>query len=148
MSREAWVVKSYSDLAEFFQVDSKTISVYRKNAMPILRKGRYELDTIAQWIIQKYKEDKGLMEGEDSTALERYRNLRADLSELELEEKKGSLVKREDVDAFAREISLSLSQASKVLSRTDKKAAEALSKEIEKIAKRLGEKWGKADDQL
>ncbi len=141
---ESWIAKSYLKVGEFFGVKTETISAWAtKHGMPKIRKGRYDLSAIAQWRESYLRDEVGLLDGADTPALERYRELRCQLAELELKEKKGELVPREEVEVFAVEVSQAISASVKRLEKKSKKAAEALAAEILSLQATLDKKWKK-----
>lgn len=101
-----WIAKSQAELAEACGVSLATIAHWARLGMPG-KQGRYDLREVFRWsrtvgpcshTKQKADPDDQLLaEGGDSPGLERYRLAKAALAELELEERKGSLLSREKV---------------------------------------------------
>ncbi len=104
LGESAHAVQTQEQVAKFFGVELQTVHGWCKTKGPggrmPGRKGNYPLDEIVQWLrnqgpwrrfqVNGDGDDPMLAAG-DSPALERYRNARADLSELELAEKRQQL---------------------------------------------------------
>lgn len=91
-------VSTQGECARFFKVSTKTIQTWTNEGCPG-RSGNYPLSEMLQWA--KYnkwcKSADPLLAGGDSDNLERYRGVKADLAELDLEERKGTLIEPDEV---------------------------------------------------
>lgn len=102
---DPWAVKRQADVATFFGVSVDTVKNWAKQGMPG-KATAYQVDQIAQWLRRdgpwqphlrlRAEEDEDL-EGEASPGLERYRNAKASLAELELSQRQHQLVTVEKV---------------------------------------------------
>ncbi len=99
----AYVLNRQSDVAVFFGQSLDTIKHWAKQGMPG-RPGRYEAGSIVRWLRssgpwkQHGKPENGdplLESGDDSPGLERYRQAKAALAELDLQERRGDLLSRD-----------------------------------------------------
>jgi phage terminase Nu1 subunit (DNA packaging protein) len=76
--------------------DRKTISRWTKAGMPRNDDKTYDLPACIAWIVEREREailaDQAMAASNDSPALERYRQARAEMSELDLQVKKGALI--------------------------------------------------------
>lgn len=91
-------VTTIAECARFFDVSTRTISDWLATGCPGRNK-EYPLDKMLQWakINRWCKSADPLLAGGDSDNLERYRGVKADLAELDLEERKGTLIEPEEV---------------------------------------------------
>lgn len=105
--RKRWLAVNQSELAELFDVSIDTIAAWRKKGMPGTT-GRYDVRQILTWLrsdgpwrprasesVAGPGLDDLFVAGGDSPNLERYRLARAQLAELELEQKKRALFPRD-----------------------------------------------------
>lgn len=134
-----WVAKSQPEVAAFFGVHRDTVKVWRGQGMPGEAR-HYPLDEIAQWL-RKFgpwkpqarqspdESDTLLVSANDSPELERYRAARADLAEMERDERRRKLLGVERV----REICLTVGDVIKSLRR--------------RLRKRFGEEAGQLIDE-
>lgn len=100
------IAKSQAEVAEFVGQSVKTVQGWALQGMPG-QQGCYDLAKVVQWLRQDgpwraraavAETDDPLLAGDsDSDGLERYRQAKAALAELDLEERKGQLISREKV---------------------------------------------------
>jgi len=85
-------------VSRFFGVNPGTVSVWLAEGCPG-SPGRYPLDEILQWVKHNRwcQSSDPLLAGGDSANLERYRGVKADLAELDLQERRGMLVDQDTV---------------------------------------------------
>lgn len=85
-------------VSRFFGVDPGTVSAWLAEGCPG-SPGKYSLDEILQWVKRNRwcQSSDPLMAGGDSANLERYRGVKADLAELDLQERRGTLVDQDTV---------------------------------------------------
>lgn len=104
-AKPRWIAKRHADVADFCGVSIDTVKNWAKRGMPG-RSGAYDLAIIVQWLrtegpwrshAKPEQSTDPLLDGEITEGLERYRLARAELSELELAERKGSLIARDKV---------------------------------------------------
>lgn len=99
-------------MAAFFRASLHTVHSWALQGMPG-SKGSYDLDAICEWLYTDgprapkqhaaLDTDDPMLAGGDSPQLERYRAAKAALAELELEERKGSLLSRDKaLTAYSR----------------------------------------------
>lgn len=81
-------------VAQAFDVSARTVSNWLEAGCPRKPNGRYCLKDVIQWKIDELEAE---VANVDSPALERYRTARAELAELELEERRGQLAPVEQV---------------------------------------------------
>ncbi len=103
--RKYWVARTQADVANIFGVSSKTVQNWRAAGMPGQR-GAWPLGKIAKWLRAegpwKSAGDDPLMQGENSPALERYREARADKAENDVKIQEGKYIDRDLThEAFA-----------------------------------------------
>lgn len=91
---EPGIVQSQADVAKAFGVKKRTVEYWVENDMPKRDDGTYSLIDISAWR-SKPKEEKPKEEGWD----DKYRKAKAELAQLNLAEKRGLLIAREEVDA-------------------------------------------------
>ena len=76
--------------------DRKTIARWTKDGMPRNDDKTYDLPACIAWIVEREREavlaDQAMAASNDSPALERYRQARAETAELDLSVKKGELI--------------------------------------------------------
>ena len=117
-----WTVYSQRDLASALGVDPSTVQQWVRDGLPRNRAGKnrykYCIPCGAEWMRriaaagapQREPVDDELLVGCDSPALERYRLAAAKLKELDLEERKTSLLPRDKVRTALGRFSLILRQ--------------------------------------
>ena len=108
-----WTARTLAEVGRFFDVKQTTVKGWRAAGMPGEDR-KYPLDKIAQWLrasgpwrpTRKAAADPDLVEdaSPDSPELERYRGYRADLAEMERDERRGKLLSTER----ARELAYSV----------------------------------------
>lgn len=107
MAAKRWAIKSQADLAEACGVSLATIQHWARIGMPG-KPGSYDFREVFQWSrtsgpcahrkANKQEADPLLPDEDvDSPGLERYRQAKASLAELELEERKQSLIPIESI---------------------------------------------------
>lgn len=129
----AFVVSRQADVADFCGVSIDTVKSWAKRGMPG-KPPRYDLQTIVQWLrkdgpwqprgpqLRELIGDESLLDGAaDSPALEKLRAAKAALAELDLQERRGSLVSVER----SKEIGLRWAAL------------------IKRLGERLGKRWGR-----
>lgn len=102
-----WTAANQAEVGEFFGVSLDTVATWRKKGMPGIA-GRYDLRDILAWLrsegpwrqrgghdFSNGSFDELIVASGDSPNLERYRLARAQLAELELEHKRGSVFPRD-----------------------------------------------------
>lgn len=98
---QRWIAKRQADVAVVYAVSLDTVKSWAKQGMPG-EPGAYELPAISAWLRgkgpwrqhAKIESDDPLLSDGDSPGLERYRLAKAELAELELAERKKSLIER------------------------------------------------------
>lgn len=102
-TRKNWTAKTYEEIGEFCGVGVDSVKRWAGQGMPSKR-SPYKLDKIVQWLRKTgpwrarnapSNTSDPLLAGPDTPQLERYRAARADLAELEREERKRNLIDRE-----------------------------------------------------
>lgn len=89
------------DLADIFSISPQAVSKWAAEGCP--RRGKfYNLAEVITWKILKARQIAGdlMAAGGDSPHLERYRSASADLREMEVEERRGALVRLDDTKEF------------------------------------------------
>jgi phage terminase Nu1 subunit (DNA packaging protein) len=109
---------------------------------------RYDLTEIIPWRI-KYAEAlispkdtpaDPLLDGGDSPALERYRNAKADLAELDIAEREGRLVESDTIKSVLYAVATSIRELGELYQRQGHVAAfDLLQQHLEGIQKRIDE---------
>jgi phage terminase Nu1 subunit (DNA packaging protein) len=104
-----WTAKTYQDIADFFGVKIDSVKRWAAAGMPAKR-APYRLDRIAQWLrkagpwrdpLGRNVNDADLMlTGPKTPELERYRRIKADREELELQIRRGEVVDRQAVHDY------------------------------------------------
>lgn len=102
-----WVAKRQIDVARFCGVSLDTVKSWAKQGMPGLP-GEYNLADVVQWLRQagpwrqhlKVTDDDPLMDDTDSPGLERYRQAKAAIAELDYAERQKELMARDKVKAL------------------------------------------------
>ena len=84
-------------LSEAFGVSVRTIANWLGAGLPRKSNGKYRLSDAISWRLEMLEGNGRELEAGDSVQLERFRKLRADLLELELEERRGNLISKDDV---------------------------------------------------
>lgn len=126
-----WTVYSQKDLASAVDVVSSTVSQWVRSGLPREKAGknryRYCIPCAVAFRLRDLEspptpgtlsdEEEMLIGGSDSPALERYRLARAKLSELELEERRKSLLPRERVRSGLSRFAMILRQLGERLGR-------------------------------
>lgn len=137
MKRKEPSLTTQGELAMAYDVSPATIQLWAKRGMPG-RPGSYKLGRISRWLRERnvgpFRGEKTAEPGDpllaaevDSPGLERYRLAKAALAELELEERKGSLIPLEKVrDMLGRWSSLIRRMGESLTKRFGKEAAELL----------------------
>lgn len=105
-----YLAQSQDEIAAFCGQSIKTVQGWALQGMPGKKRGNYDLAEVVQWLRQSGPwrqnakpafagSDDPLLVGNDadSDGLERYRQAKAALAELDLEERKGQLISREKV---------------------------------------------------
>lgn len=112
------IVTTQSEVAAHFGVSRRTIADWVASGMP-RRDGRYDLDEIEGWRSARIPDDTDpLLSGPGtSPALERYREARAKLAELDLEQRRGRLV---DIGDLRERISMLASHLRKAAERIER----------------------------
>ena len=99
--RHGLVATSLAEVAEVFRISERQAASWAKQGMPRRptdRRGRFEywLVDVVPWQLDRLKElyesDPEFVGGEDSPALERLRQAKAELAELDLQERRGTLI--------------------------------------------------------
>lgn len=117
------VVRTMREVAEHFETTEGVVrKEWRPNGMPG-RPGHYDLDAIAAWKIARPRDpqrlaalaEDPLMKGHGSPALERYREARAKMAELDFQRESGQVVDVEAWRADASRLADILRRASEVL---------------------------------
>lgn len=93
---EPGIVQTQAEVAKAFGVKKRTIEYWVENGMPRQEDGTYSLLDIAGWRATPKEEPKPK---EDDEWQNKYREYKARLAELNLAEKRGELISREEVDA-------------------------------------------------
>lgn len=98
-AEQQWIAKSQSEVSRFCRVTVSAVRKWAADGMPG-RPGRYDLSEIHAWRLERETRrraasDDPLLDGGDSPGLERYRQAKAALAELELAERESSLMSRE-----------------------------------------------------
>ncbi len=90
---ERFEVATQAECAKFFGLSSRTIQIWISEGCPG-QKGAYPLDAMLQWGKNNKwcKSSDPLLAGGDSDNLERYRGVKADLAEIDLQERQGEMV--------------------------------------------------------
>lgn len=96
-----WIAKTAIEAAQFLGINRRQFQDYIAKGCPGSR-GNYPLKEIVQWVrhnvwCKRQVVGEELLEGPVSPALERFREARANLAELDLREREGELVDRETV---------------------------------------------------
>jgi phage terminase Nu1 subunit (DNA packaging protein) len=97
-------------IAKIFGVHPTTVSRWRKAGCPCNPDSTYSALSVHKWLLDQERESfvpKSDMASCDSPALERYREARAAIAELDLKTREGELIAREDV---AREWALRVAE--------------------------------------
>jgi hypothetical protein len=143
--------RSQSAMARGLGVNRNSIVAWvGKPDFPGGRTGPWSLHEIVPWLIARQKQkaplDDPLLDGPDSPALERYRDARASLSELELEQRRGRLVDVDELgDWWANEIAAPLRRATETLqTRFGVEAAEIVTRALERADDVVGERRASA----
>jgi phage terminase Nu1 subunit (DNA packaging protein) len=97
-------VRTYREVAEVFGVNTRTVQTWKNDGMPAEDDGTYNLVKIQEW--KHNKDGPGRKTGNKKNGSEndyedRYRKAKAEQAELDLDERKGLLLKAEDVRAAA-----------------------------------------------
>ncbi|WP_298865015.1 hypothetical protein [uncultured Gimesia sp.] len=105
-SENEFIASTHAECARFFNVSTKTIQIWLGEGCPGKR-GAYPLNEMVQWVKNNRwcKSSDPLLAGGDSDNLERYRGVKADLAELDLDERKGTLIDPDLVrDAYVQSL--------------------------------------------
>ena len=101
--KSPWAVSKQNDVALFCGVSLASVQGWAKQGMPG-RPGAYDVQEVVQWLrsvgpwrqhARPEEDDPDLAGGPDSPGLERYRLAKAAIAELELEQRKASLLSRD-----------------------------------------------------
>ena len=132
-------------VAAFFGVSETTIKDWRARGMPGEPK-RYNLSEITKWRIDIERSraappsEDPLLDGGDSPALERYRNAKADLAELDIAEREGRLVEADTIKSVLYAVASSIRELGELYQRQGHVAAfDLLQQHLEGIQKRIDE---------
>ncbi len=133
-----FICETQAELAEVCNRSIPTIALWVKSGMPY-EPGRYDLRQIIPWLIRRGKhaatpagenEDPLLAVG-DSPGLERYRLAKAELAELELQVRKGTLIPIDAVkDTISRWSALIRRMGESLAKRFGNEAAELLNETL------------------
>lgn len=100
-----WVAESLDEVAAFFGVSRRTVASWStEKDWPIAKPGkgkaaRYDLPKIYKWIESRHEaEVDAATESDTDPELRRGRKLKADLTELDLRERVGELVHKDDAE--------------------------------------------------
>lgn len=111
------IATTRADVAEHFGVHERTVAGWIAAGAPG-SPGRYDLDAIAAWRdARRGKGDDPELAGPASAGLERYRQARAAIAELELARLRRQLVPREEVHAVLDQVATTLRRAGEILAR-------------------------------
>lgn len=101
MAVSPFLVKTVEEVGLFFDMSPRTVERWFTSGCPG-RPSRYDLRKIARWLaalrMKKLIGDQSSEGGESSPALEAKRRIEVELRQLDLEERRGSLVSREGVE--------------------------------------------------
>jgi phage terminase Nu1 subunit (DNA packaging protein) len=127
MAKSRWVLRSLEEIAEALGVALPTVKVWRQQGMPG-RKGSWDLPEVVAWLrtrgpwrirqqpVAQADPTDPMLFG-TSPELERYRKARADLSEIELAERRRAIVPREKVHTAFGVVAGHLRRAGEQLAR-------------------------------
>lgn len=104
MKNAKLIVRTQKEVATFFEKDVRTIKYWVRDGMPVEGKYKYDLQKINEWHLARNSTNE-----KDYWATE-FRKMKAKLAELELKQKKGELLSREEVEAKSIEQILSIKQ--------------------------------------
>lgn len=122
---ETQIVKSQAEVAAFFGVSPDTAKQWKRRGMPG-GKGRYPLREIARWLRESgpWKpharptvDADPMLAGPESPALERYREARAKLAELDLAERTKTLVDMAEMHEWLSDLARHLRRAGERIDR-------------------------------
>lgn len=106
LTAERFLVPTTDSAAQFFGLDRNTMVGWKKAGMPVagvIAAGKpvpVDLGDVARWFLARWRQRQSMTgEGGMSASMEAVRRNNAALTGLELEEKRGRLVKRVDADA-------------------------------------------------
>lgn len=123
-----WIARNYPELGEFFGVQQTTVAHWKARPGCPINRPPYHLDKIVQWLrkegpwrIRTAGPDDPtgdpLLTGGTSPALERYREQRARLAEMDVEAREKSLLPREKIREVFIRMSVLMRQAGEQLLR-------------------------------
>lgn len=115
--RRPKIVQTLAEAGRHFSRTAGTIGRWvREDGCPG-RAGHYDLDAIEAWLDARNSDADPEMTGAVSPALERFRNARADLAELERDQKRKELVPRHEVHQVMGQVADVLRNAGTVLGK-------------------------------
>jgi len=116
-ARPARIVETVDEVAHHFGVHRRTVYDWLKQHAPG-KPGRYDLDAIAAWREARRQVDaEPDLAGPASPGLERYRQARAAIAELELAQLRRRLVPRDEVHQVLDQVAGTLRNAGVILER-------------------------------
>jgi len=109
------IVRTRDQVAEHYGVHLRTVAGWMAAGCPG-KPGAYDLDKIHAWRDHTKKDDP-LLAGRSDPELARYRMARAELAELDLEERRRNLIPREEVHRVMEAVATALRSAALVLEK-------------------------------
>ena len=146
MTKDPYLVPTQSDLAEVFAVSLSTVQYWKKSGMPG-QPGAWPLGQISAWLRTEGPWQPGgdplESDGGDSPALERYRMAKAELAELDLKERQGSLIDRERArGVLGRWAAITRRMGEKLAARHGRGAAQLLSDALDRCTALVEREFG------
>jgi len=140
-----WIGRTLGDVATVYGVSVPTVKGWRASGMPG-QPGRYPLADISRWLRAEgpwrpriaADGDELLVSGSDSPALERYRQAKAELSELELARQRKDVMPLEDVRRVCETYGSHIKRATRTLRRRyDNGAADVILDALDRAHREL-----------
>lgn len=117
LAKPQQLVATQAQVAEHFERHERTVAGWFGAGCPG-KPGHYDLDAIQAWLdARSGKTDDPELAGPASAGLERYRQARAAIAELELARLRRQLVPREEVHAVFEQVARTLRTAGEILAR-------------------------------
>lgn len=94
---DPWIEKTQRAVAAHLGVSVRTVQYWIREGMPVRPDGKYDLEAISEWKIQRMAENTKPKDPQDPEV--RYRTAKAKTAEIQLAKLMGELLPREEVEA-------------------------------------------------